>query len=402
MKNLIISLTLLASACVAQVTTTTYYDNRAAAFVARFDDCDKVRMPYFINAARLCGSNNVVASVGVNGMSLYGLSDWQTIQTHVDAGYLHLMNHSENHPVNLTNYFDEYVTARQVLYDGLAIPWQYKYRKRDYSVTMLQWGGITNVSETTGGPYCSSNLYLAVSGTSYSFSGGVPAWSNSIGSFGYVEMGLPLSYIVTNGTAADSENMIRCNNAVTSNKIFITSGHPWNSTEDTSGSNSVFWATYYQEVFGNRKNVWYTDLDALFTYLFCTTVSSNTITVSTNSSGVLVKIDGDHTNRVKYGLSYPITYKVTKPVGWPTTAFVYYTDPACGANWYSVAEKTTNDYFTGINCYRNDATGAVVYVSHALPQGVDTFSVLVSTNDLDLPVEPVGVYTNFIRMLGSL
>lgn len=54
--------------------------------------------------------------------------------------------------------------------------------------------------------------------------------------------------------------------------------------------------------------------------------------------------------------------------------YVYYRDPV-DTDWILMQEKTTNDYFTGINAYRD--AGDVVYISQGLPQTVDTFDLLV-------------------------
>jgi len=394
MKKLILMMVVISGfSCLAQVTITTTYDNKRGPMVWRNDDLVSAasRAPLFLAAANLARSNNIVFSPACYGFDVFSRGTWRSIQDQIDDGMYVPGNHSYSHPVNFTNWYLQFVESRNALLAGLQYPWQYRYKGKEYLNVFCQWGGITNMGENTTASYASTNGYLMVSGTSPN-SRGWPTWDTNLNSYGYFNYSDPMSGILSRGTATNSTNATNINNTINSNLMYVISGHAWTPEEDVSGTNSAFWTTYFSTLFGNRKNVWYADLNGAITYHYHQAQSPPSISIVSNIGSVTFTVTGVASNRVKYGLTYPLTYKVTKPVGWPTNTYVYYKD-ATLTNWTTVIEKTTNDYFTGINCFRNDATGAVVYVSHGLPQAVDVMQIMVTTNYVAYPVETIGIYT---------
>ena len=379
------------------VTTTLYYNNDDAAIGWRSDDMEPIanRMNQFGAAVQTAISNHMVLSPAVI-TSYFGndKANWDIMQSWIDSGACQPLSHSDTHPNFLSNdvWYAEFVGSSQKLKDGLQYPWQMRYYGREYLTAFMLWGGGTNVDRNLFVPYCASNGYLMVSDWSSAYYGW-PVWSNSINSFGLTPISMYQDAVISNGITAGSSNVLQIASVVSNHQIFVLSGHAWMDGEDVIGTNASFWNTYFHDILGNRKNVWYFGMNDLVQYRFLQYVSPPTITSSNDASTVYVSVMGNHTNRLKYGLSYPITYKVTKPAGWPTNTYVYYSDPGTGTNWYSLVEKTTNDYFTGINCFRNDTTGQCVYVSQGLSPigGVDSFSLKISTNFVSLPVEPVWV-----------
>ena len=64
---------------------------------------------------------------------------------------------------------------------------------------------------------------------------------------------------------------------------------------------------------------------------------------------------------IDYGLSYPITYEFSIPLE-STNLKCYYKFQAEN-NWDIFQEKTSNDFFNGVDAVRFDYTNGVAYVS---------------------------------------
>jgi hypothetical protein len=69
------------------------------------------------------------------------------------------------------------------------------------------------------------------------------------------------------------------------------------------------------------------------------------------------------------------------PTNW-TGVYVFYSDAGSPVP-QRMAGKTTNDFFNGLNVYRQDIGQHVVYVSQAFPEYHDTFQIMILNADGD-------------------
>lgn len=189
-----------------------------------------------------------------------------------------------------------------------------------------------------------------------------------------------MQYTVRAQEILDGSYLNDFDTAYSGGTLYLVYNHPAQEAERVYGTNAAIWAEFCAYV-GNRKDVWYTDPASLLTYHYLQNQHPPDITVSNVSGDLLISVTGDPAERSKYGLSYPLTYKVTKPPDWINSSgvYVYYRD-LVETNWTLMDKKTTNDFFTGINAYRD--AGDVVYVSQGLPQTTDTFDLLIKPGRL--------------------
>jgi hypothetical protein len=392
-----IFLLLLAGNVAAQtVTTTEYYDNRDAAFIWKSDDWYPPRHTFFTNAAALARANHIVFSPAIFYMASWGDADWAIAQDWIDNGYCLPMNHSYTHPVNIntTTYSNEYLLSRQILTNKLNWPWQWTYNGKEYGLNLMaQFGGCTNIDVNYVYGFCASNGYMGISiwsNWTFTTSGygttNWVAWDSNIssnGSYRFTGFTVAMAWRLNSPTTWARYSPT---NAIANRWVYTIMGHSYVSNENVSGIYSNEWRAFFENDFGNRKNVWYTDPNSLYTYHYLQTRALPDIALSNAADCSIITVAGDHEERVKYGLSYPLTYKFTKPSDWmpAVSVYVYYRD-AVNTNWTLMEEKTTNDYFTGINAYR-DANN-VVYISQGLPQTADTFDLLVKPRYVRRPIE---------------
>jgi hypothetical protein len=91
-----------------------------------------------------------------------------------------------------------------------------------------------------------------------------------------------------------------------------------------------------------------------------------------------------------YGLYYPVTYTFHIPSGSSNLAAQYRTDSA--AKWITLSNKTSTDFFNGVNAVRFDYAGAVAYVSVAFVLNSDNLYVrIVDSQNNEIPVTYLGI-----------
>ncbi len=86
------------------------------------------------------------------------------------------------------------------------------------------------------------------------------------------------------------------------------------------------------------------------------------------------KISVDPTAHEDYGLAYPATYKFNIPRG--SSNLTAWQKKTIGASWEQLTEKTTNDFFSGIDAVRFDYTNNFSYVSVAFGSTSDDIFIL--------------------------
>ena len=387
--RLFLTILFLAVTCAdsATVTICEFYDNRKCAVAWTSDDLfyspGYSRYDRFMDAAHLAVSNHMVYSPGVVTKNVHPftgmphLDGWTPLQTEVAIDKLIPITHSFTHPVDITTttYSNEYVFSRTDLLSEIEYPWQFTYKGKEYLPAFIQWGGCTNIDYDVSRQYLTSNDYLACRWVNQTSSGEWPAWNESLTLYGHTSQLGMVNTTVRDGRVMDGKWSNTFDNVYASGGIYVEYDHAWQDYGWVYGTNSAKWAAFVDYV-GNRKDVWYVDFSSLYTYHYLQDQVPPTITTTNLGPVFEFTVTGDSAERDKYGLSYPLTYKFTKPAGWMHSVgvYVYYRD-TMATNWALMEEKTTNDYFTGINTFRD--ANDVVYISQGLPQTSDTFDLLI-------------------------
>jgi hypothetical protein len=370
-KRMLLQCILFGGSAWAQISTTQYYDNRKAAVVWTVDDLLGDRGPKFWAAAELARTNGVVISIGIVTSSMNSQL-WAEMQAQMDRGYVEPMNHSYSHKVPMdagwytTNLVQEVVQSTLDIKSTLDLPWQNKYNGNEYLVAWAQpYGDLTEPWQTQMRTILRTNNYL-VDRRATPYQAGFSAWVPGDGLYARTKSSADASSSSTNLNA-------RFDLDYQAGNIYHVFSHPWGDLGNVT--NGTKWTEHITHI-GNRKDCWYVGFDHLYMYHYLQSQVSLSMELLTNSNDELVyNVSVPSAEREKYGLSYPITYKVTVPTNW-STAKVLYSD-ADTPSGVVMAEKTTNDFFNGENVYRNDLANHVIYVSQAFPQQYDDFQIKV-------------------------
>jgi peptidoglycan/xylan/chitin deacetylase (PgdA/CDA1 family) len=105
-------------------------------------------------------------------------------------------------------------------------------------------------------------------------------------------------------------------------------------------------------------------------------IENLSITYGANGEIILVV---DSQLHIDYGLVYPMTYEITIPNSSSSlSAYYKYTK---NSEWNNLLEKTSNDFFNGIEAVRFDYTNSKVYVSVAFASESDSLLIFITDND---------------------
>jgi len=100
------------------------------------------------------------------------------------------------------------------------------------------------------------------------------------------------------------------------------------------------------------------------------------ITVKNNINQVMVITDGQA--HIDYGLTYPVTYEFNIPQD--SEKLNVYRKYKDSQDWNLVEEKTSNDFFNGIEAVRFDYDGNIAYVSVGFSILSDTIYIKIENN----------------------
>lgn len=81
-------------------------------------------------------------------------------------------------------------------------------------------------------------------------------------------------------------------------------------------------------------------------------------------------------NHLNYGLSYPLTYEFSIPIG--SSGLKAYKRYSSSDNWIQITEKTSNDFFNGIEAARFDYANNQAYISVAYNSNSDNIFVKIT------------------------
>ncbi len=369
------------------VRTTEYYDDRQMPVVWIGDDWEARFHKEFINASYWAKKHKVVFSGGFNPAGRDGIKElnethYNEIQEYIDKGFLTIESHGWSHAYPEARDYDadlEIGHIKNVLEEQLVFPDYMRYNDTNYMLGHIEPWGTTSY-ETK---YALSEYgYLVSRGTFRSISTFFPDWNHTIDSYGlFNRIG------VTAARDADPEEPTRWNSGFDNNyenkKPYIIYNHPWYPVFDGFNDPDLGFIKHLEYI-GGRTNVWYVGLGALASYRYLESVMPPIIDVITDRTKskydvLALEMDisiADASKRERYGLSYPITYKITIPEHWES-AFVYVKENE-EEGFYLMEEKTRDEYWQGIDAYRTDLGNGEIYVSKAFPQYSNEFSLKIT------------------------
>jgi hypothetical protein len=395
-RKLIIFL-LLCSAARGAVTIPKWYDDRVCAVLWTGDDMASTvrthpsqtnRWYGFLDAADFAIDKGLVFNPACLysddgsflGMDAFGYAELQSRMN--ISEYLPGM-HGWNHAVDMSastieaQFFTSTVN-RVTNFDLLD---QHSYKGIGHPASFVKWGGVTTPADWYGATYWGEggSVRTLLASQNYLV---VRHWSDTIG------LGEPMVWNVAYGMYDDinptdgvadvlAGDFSSFDYAYANSNFYMLYNHPWKPDELVYGVSNAAWEAW-GDYHGGRLDVLYTDLDSMTMYEYLRTRAAPAITETNTATYYKMTVVGDGAERDKYGLSYPLTYKIDKPAEWgeSTPYSVQYRDTG---SWSSMTEKTTNDFFTGINCYRDETN--VVYVSQGLPQNSDQFEIKLRRTD---------------------
>jgi hypothetical protein len=109
--------------------------------------------------------------------------------------------------------------------------------------------------------------------------------------------------------------------------------------------------------------------------------NSSILTIDTESRNETV-ISIDSQTHIDYGLAYPITYEFNIPLG--SYNLRSYRKFQSNQNWSQIVEKTSDDFFNGIEAVRFDYNDNIAYVSIGFSDLTDSIFIKITDNDSNI------------------
>lgn len=395
------------------VSTAKHYDNRKMPVLWSTDDMyghtvyDDVRWQPYLDALDVCEEYHVVMqAAGVTGVPgdlhvFMGTTPgaWSEIRTLLANPYFMYGNHSYSHPMISgqtglpddydadINYHYEYSVSQDLVQDNaFSVLERFRYKGQAYNVAFCAWG---RGGETVSTGYNTNAMWSAIATNNYLY------WRQPGASlFTDLTSGLEWDsgrgFFKTRRVDVDTTDIYSTTNEVTTyqgifdaqyaaGEPFEMFNHVWGEYSNPKGVNSNIWANFFGYI-GNKHDTWYTDYDSWVSYTYLQQEVPPTITeVRSNSFEYIFQVEGDPTERAKYGLSHPIAYVVDKPDSWADDERYAVSYSTNATDWSAVTHKTTNDWYNFENCYRDECAEwgetNVVIVNQALPEWSDTFYI---------------------------
>jgi len=362
------------------------YDNKRMSFIWTCDDWDgdSVRHSSFMNKSDKAQELNIWYSSGFITNGSYDSSPnpplWLEILPNFQEGYLSAASHSRHHyhseNFTLENATLEANGSKNDIEENLTLP---IYNWFNSSQHLVAW--IAPYYEV------SDNLTLALNMSNYlvhrgdNFLNGGFGWAGFNESNGIYWDTYDYSFSWISSLNYTPEDFIEgFDSAYILGNQFHLMGHPWPMENVSDGSI----ASQTLEYISNRSDVWYVGLDHAYMYRYITnrTESKATINITSNpeDNNITLVVNISSEERNKYGLSYPITYKISIPNNW-TDVYVYYKNLSTD-NYTLMENKTRETVWNGIEAYRTDLNNDVVYISKAFPQQNSEVYLLLSPVNL--------------------
>jgi len=350
------------------IDTTQYYDDRKAAVIFTADDWsgDETNHQAFLRTCKLARKYGVVVSPGLipglPGHTLPCIQDhqWDDIQSQIDAGSVSPVSHSMTHPgkdhsyTDRTSYWMEVGGSKQTILGKLAFPQENWFNNLQYLAGWLEPYGKSDGQVKNMLRNCQ---YLVSRDTAL----GQFSWGSWDDTYSMYFCGLTTdlkSLSLVNGMF---EQVLRRGG------IYHFNIHP--AKYDWPNDDTL---ERHLRHIGLREDVWYVGFGPAYMYRYVVEKVKPTIKIAkVTRHSIFIHVSIPVKERNKYGLSYPITYRVCLPDGW-SSVLVYVRD-AAQKDFVAMTTKTNKDLFNGIDAYRIKPDVRTVYVSKAFPKTSSDF-----------------------------
>ena len=327
--------------------TAEYYDNRKAVVTATLDDWTGSGEKY-----EECLTMFTEKHIYHTGGIITARANWTNIQSWIDRGYTEAGSHSRSHPhVSYEDYDSEIGGSKDDIMDNLNLPPAFSFNGSEYVYTWIEPHGESDsiVRQKLG-------YYKYLVDRDITLNDGWATWNSTNGLFnriGYsIEMGSPQ----LGGTTHTATLNSKFDRVYDAGGIYHLISHPSN-VNWTSGE----YADSHTDYIKDRLDVWYVCFGQLYLYRWMAT--QNVVHVTSTGSGQIkiFKISMSPTDHEDYGARYPLTYVFDIPSDW-TSGYAYYRYRET-ESWILMANKSSEDFFNGINSSRFDFTDHKAYVS---------------------------------------
>ena len=323
-----------------------FYDNRHAVVTLTADDWNKYCEQAFedmcsmLNAKKIYRTGGIITSQNPN---------WTQIQHWLNQGYTEAASHSRTHPNTVYEDYDSEIGGSKVdIIDNLTLPPIFSFNDNEY---VYAWIEPFGESDSTVREKLASYMYLG--DRDVTADSGWAEWNSTSGLFnriGYsIRMGSDgISDITTLNNEFDS--------VYNAGGIYHLMCHPTSVNWEPGG-----YADSHTDYLKERLDIWYVNFGLLYLYRWIATQDTVQITSTGSGQDKIFKISISSTERQNYGAGYPVTYVFDIPSDW-TSGYVYYRYQESNP-WMLMENKSSTDFFNGINASRFDFADQKAYVS---------------------------------------
>jgi PKD repeat protein len=335
-----------------------YYDNRKAVVTITADDwgIKDSWEPFEYMCAMLTRKKlHHTAAVITGG---YSNPNWTQVQYWLDQGYTEVASHSRTHPhIPYEDYDSEIGGSKDDIIGNLTLPPIFSFNGSEYVYAWVEPYG--EPEEEAADKEVRQKLgyygYLIHRGGADGTHGWA-SWDSANGLFnrigGSIEMGHVAWGGITNATILN-DKFDRVYNA---GGIYHIVCHPvavrWGRNQ---------YADLHTDYIKGRLDVWYVSFGLLYLYRWIATQNIVEVTSTGSGQDKVFKMSISSMDRQNYGARYPVTYVFNIPSDW-TSGYVYYryqeSDP-----WVLMENKSSTDFFNGIDASRFDFASHKAYVS---------------------------------------
>ncbi|PDM26963.1 hypothetical protein CP083_01260 [Candidatus Bathyarchaeota archaeon B24-2] len=357
-----------------------YYDNRKCVVTVSLDDLVHNTSAWenclsMLTRKRIYHTAAVITNYTVGVIpGLNRSTDWNYIQYWVNQGFTEVASHSRNHVhtpydgradkwiiinrgvwIPTVSYEWQINGSKNDIIGNLTLPAWWRYGEREYVYAWIEpYGSCDSTARRWLGEcgYLCDRGFRPHAPPDYDFA----AWDSANGLFstvGYsVEMGTPR----WGGESSPQSLNHKFEVAYDNGGIYHLLAHPTYVDWSEGG-----YADQHTDYISNRTDVWYVPLGLLYLYHWVDVRNVTHVSSTGSGQNKVFRISIDETDHENYGVSYPITYVFKIPSDW-TTVYVYYryrkTDP-----WILMENKSSEDFFNGVNASRFDLNDHKAYVS---------------------------------------
>ena len=323
-----------------------YYDNRKAVVTVTADDWIDNTWQQFEDMSKILTEKRIYYT----GAIITDLANWTQIQYWLNQGYAEAASHSRTHPktVPYNTYDSEINGSRQDIIGNLTLPSHFSFNGTEYVYTWIE-------------PYSKSDSTIRQKLGEYKYltdrkvhiDDEWATWNSTNGLFDRIGFSMRMeSGYETNVETLNS----KFDSVYNAGGIYHLMTHPANVNWETGQ-----YADLHTSHISNREDVWYVNFGLLYLYRWIDTQNVIQVTSTGSLQDKVFKISMSSTDRQNYGAKYPVTYVFEIPQSW-ANVYVNYCFRETNL-WTTMENKTSSDFFNGVNAVRFDFSDHKAYVS---------------------------------------